>query len=58
MTEIPNQDAEHSASGGDERTCAKCGERPAGPGGVLCDPCLEQLTQQYDNYWSRHTGRR
>lgn len=39
---------------GRERMCAKCGDRPAGAGGVLCGPCLALLTEQHDQYWSRH----
>jgi hypothetical protein len=24
-------------------TCAKCGVNPAGPGGILCDGCREEI---------------
>jgi hypothetical protein len=27
------------------RLCAKCGDAPAGPGGVLCGPCRASLEQ-------------
>jgi hypothetical protein len=57
MTEPPTSAGEVSGTGEEERTCAKCGERPAGPGGVLCGPCLDQLTQQYDNYWAGDADR-
>lgn len=57
MSGPSHPDAEGSAADREERTCAKCGERPAGPGGVLCGSCLDRLTQQHDNYWSRSTGR-
>lgn len=33
------------------RTCAKCGERPAGDGGVLCGTCRERLEGQQAGYW-------
>lgn len=26
--------------------CSKCGDADAGPGGVLCPPCLEALTER------------
>lgn len=25
-------------------TCCKCGEAPAGPGGVLCPDCVQKIT--------------
>lgn len=33
------------------RTCAKCGEQPIGPGGVLCLDCLTLLAQRARDYW-------
>lgn len=27
-------------------TCSKCGEQPAGPGGILCPDCLAKLTRR------------
>jgi hypothetical protein len=24
-------------------TCSKCDQNPAGPGGILCPPCLEKI---------------
>jgi hypothetical protein len=57
MTEPPISVGEGSVPDREERTCAKCGERPAGSGGVLCGPCLDLLTQQYDDYWSQDADR-
>jgi hypothetical protein len=33
------------------RTCAKCGERPAGEGGVLCPTCHASLSDAMAGYW-------
>lgn len=33
------------------KTCAKCGEQPAGPGGVLCPGCREALGERAARYW-------
>jgi hypothetical protein len=33
-----------SASAGREKNCSRCGDRPAGPGGVLCPYCKESLS--------------
>ena len=30
------------------RLCARCGDAPAGPGGVLCGPCRVTLEQAVD----------
>ena len=36
----------------DGPTCAKCGEHPAGDGGVLCPPCKQMLTARLQAYWN------
>ena len=33
-------------------SCAKCGEQPAGEGGVLCPPCEQTLYARMRNYWT------
>jgi len=35
-----------------QRQCAKCGDAPAGPGGVLCEPCRIAIEQSLDAYRS------
>jgi hypothetical protein len=35
-----------------ERPCAKCGDAPAGPGGVLCEACRAAIEQALDAYRS------
>lgn len=25
------------------KPCSKCGKRPAGPGGILCPPCVQEI---------------
>lgn len=35
----------------DTKLCAKCGETPARPGGILCPGCLAILTVQHRNFW-------
>ena len=36
------------------KTCSKCGEQPAGPGGVLCPSCVAEIEARLDAY--RHHG--
>lgn len=33
------------------RQCGKCGERPAGEGGVLCPECLQLIADQIATIW-------
>ncbi|MFL6126979.1 hypothetical protein [Actinophytocola sp.] len=33
------------------RTCAKCGERPPGEGGVLCPTCAREIEERMAGYW-------
>lgn len=35
----------------DAATCAKCGEQPAGEGGVLCSDCKQMLAVRLRDYW-------
>lgn len=36
----------------DGPACAKCGEQPAGEGGVLCPACKQVLTARLRVYWT------
>jgi hypothetical protein len=38
--EHPAADDQHAS-----RTCSKCGEAPAGPGGILCGPCRTAIEE-------------
>jgi hypothetical protein len=33
------------------RVCSKCGDAPAGPGGILCPPCLERIQDRPMSYY-------
>lgn len=35
------------------RPCSKCGEQPAGPGGVLCPGCAAEIEARLDAYRHR-----
>lgn len=37
----PGRDDENHGTARQQRDCSKCGAAPAGPGGVLCGPCLQ-----------------
>jgi hypothetical protein len=39
----PDNDESNHAAARQYRDCCKCGVAPAGPGGVLCEPCLERI---------------
>jgi hypothetical protein len=34
------------------KICGKCGERPAGPGSVLCPECAQAIDQALNDVWS------
>jgi hypothetical protein len=34
------------------RICGKCGERSAGPGGVLCPECNQAIDRALNDAWS------
>jgi hypothetical protein len=36
------------------QTCTKCGHVPAGPGGILCTGCRDQIAINAQNYWYDH----
>jgi hypothetical protein len=36
----------------ESRTCAKCGERQPGPGGILCLVCRTQLAERTSGFWN------
>jgi hypothetical protein len=44
-------------SGGEEKTCSRCGQHPPGPGGVLCPACKASLSQSGTPNQRHRTGR-
>jgi hypothetical protein len=38
----------------DTRNCAKCGQRPAGAGRILCPDCKTLLEHRAHTYWTAH----
>lgn len=42
---------EEYAAVAETRQCAKCDTRPAGPGGVLCVECRQEIEEQQPSYW-------
>ncbi|WP_170140334.1 hypothetical protein [Prauserella marina] len=34
--------------------CSKCGTKPAGPGGVLCDGCRGEMENAASMFWQDH----
>ncbi|MEV4127073.1 hypothetical protein [Nocardia sp. NPDC049707] len=39
-----------------EKLCSKCDERPAGPGGILCPQCREQIDAYNVEHWGGEVG--
>jgi hypothetical protein len=40
----------------DSKICAKCGDRPAGRGGVLCPECNQAIDKALNDVWSPPSG--
>jgi hypothetical protein len=40
------------------RTCSRCGEAPAGEGGVLCESCRAEIESQLAQLYGPAEGRR
>ena len=43
----------------DSKLCGLCGERPVGPGGIMCPTCFRRTTfiAQTDPYWFMTPGK-
>jgi len=44
----------YSGAVSDDRVCSKCGNEPAGPGGVLCPGCTSAIAHKAETFWNNY----